>query len=372
MNKNYEKSELTILSNWWLNIDKQLLICFLILSFFGITISFTIKPGGSYVDQVSIINAFTIQSIYLLFGIFIFIFISFFSLKNLKKYAPTIFILLLIIITLTIVPGFSIEQKGSTRWLNLIFITLMPVELIKPIFCIGLALILENKINDRNNKKYLISLIVYILIALILIRQPDIGQLVIISSIFVSSFFLSGFSFPALIGIIIMGLISFIGIYFFNFNVQNRINAFFSPEQYDVSQANRSINAFKEGGFFGVGPGEGHLKYELQESHTDYIFAVIGEEYGAIGCLVILLLFFYIAYRVFHRAYDEKDHFIQLSLFSLTVYLSFQTIIHCAVNLNLIPSTGMTLPFISYGGSSVLGIALTLGLILLLTKKRHI
>ena len=125
----------------------------------------------------------------------------------------------------------------------------MPVELIKPIFCIGLALILENKINDRNNKKYLISLIVYILIALILIRQPDIGQLVIISSIFISSFFLSGFSFPALIGIIIMGLISFIGIYFFNFNVQNRINAFFSPEQYDVSQANRSINAFKEGGF---------------------------------------------------------------------------------------------------------------------------
>ena len=118
-----------------------------------------------------------------------------------------------------------------------------------------------------------------------------------------------------------------IGIYFFNFNVQNRINAFFSPEQYDVSQVNRSINAFKEGGFFGVGPGEGQLKHNLQESHTDYIFAVIGEEYGAIGCLGILLLFFYIAYRVFQRAYDEQDHFIQLSLFSLTVYLIFQTLL---------------------------------------------
>ena len=372
MNKLHEKNELTIFSNWWLNIDKHLLICFLILSFFGLTVSFTIKPGGSYVDQISIINAFTIQSFYLLAGVFIFVFLSFFNLRNLKKFTPFIFILFLIVFTLTVLPGFEIEKKGSTRWLDLVIITLMPVELLKPFFCIGLALILENKINDQTNKKYFISFIVYIFIALILVRQPDIGQLVIISSIFISSFFLSGFSFPALVGIICIGLISFIGIYFFNFNVQNRINAFFSPEQYDVSQVVRSINAFKEGGFFGVGPGEGQLKNSLQESHTDYIFAVIGEEYGALGCLVILFLFFYIAYRVFQRAYDEPDHFVQLSLFSLTVYLSFQTIVHCAVNLNLIPSTGMTLPFISYGGSSILGIAFTLGLILLLTKKRHI
>jgi cell division protein FtsW len=372
MNKPDYKNELTIISNWWFNIDKQLLFCFLILSFFGLAVSFTIKPGGSYVDQVSLINAFTIQSVYLFAGVFIFLFLSFLDLKKLRKLTPLILIFLLIIFTLTIIPGFGIERKGSARWLDLTLITLMPIELVKPVFCIGLALILENKINSQSNKKYLVSFILYLFIALILVRQPDIGQLAIISSIFVSSFFLSGFSFPALVGIICIGLVSFIGIYFFNFNVQNRINAFFSPEQYDVSQVNRSINAFKEGGFFGVGPGEGQLKHNLQESHTDYIFAVIGEEYGAIGCLGILLLFFYIAYRVFQRAYDEQDHFIQLSLFSLTVYLTFQTLVHCAVNLNLIPSTGMTLPFISYGGSSVLGIALTLGLILLLTKKRHI
>ena len=371
MNQEYNKNELTIVSNWWLNIDKHLLICFLTLSFFGLNMSFTIKPGGSSVDQVSVFNAFTIQSVYLLMGVLIFIIISFFELKSLKKYAPFIFFLSLIILAITIFPGLGLERKGSSRWLDLIIITLMPIELVKPIFCIGLALILENKI-EQSNKKYVYSFVLYFFISLILIIQPDIGQLAIISSIFVSSFFLSGFSFLALIGIILFGLISFIGIYFLNFNVQNRINTFFSPEQYDASQINRSINAFKEGGFFGVGQGEGQLKNALQESHTDYIFAVIGEEYGALGCLIILLLFFYIAYRIFYRAYDEKDHFIQLSLFSLTVYLSFQTLVHCAVNLNLIPSTGMTLPFISYGGSSILGIALTLGLILLLTKKRHI
>ena len=372
MSQDNNKNELTILSNWWFNIDKQLLICFLILTFFGLTMSFTIKPGGSYVDQVSILNAFTTQSVYLLFGVLIFLICSFFELKTIKKYIPFIFIFFLVVLTLTIIPGFGIENKGSTRWLDLIIITLMPIELMKPIFCIGLALILENKVEDTSGRKYLYSFILFFFIAIVLVKQPDIGQLAIISSIFVSSFFLSGFSFVALVAIIFFGLISFIGIYFLNFNVQNRINAFFSPEQYDVSQANRSINAFKEGGYFGVGPGEGQLKNTLQESHTDYIFAVIGEEYGAIGCLVILSLFFYIAYRVFQRAYDEKNHFIQLSLFSLTVYLSFQTLVHCAVNLNLIPSTGMTLPFISYGGSSILGIAFTLGLILLLTKKRHI
>ena len=371
MSRDDNKNELTVISNWWFNIDKHLLICFLLLSFVGLNMSFTIKPGGLIVNQVSIFNAFTIQSAYLLFGVLIFICISFLELKNLKKYVPFLFILTLIILAITMVPGFGIERKGSSRWLDLIMITLMPIELVKPIFCIGLALVLENKTN-KSNGKYFYSFMLYLFIALILIKQPDIGQLVIISSIFISSFFLSGFSFSALLGIIIIGLISFVGIYFLNFNVQNRINAFFSPEQYDVSQVNRSINAFKEGGFFGVGQGEGQLKNSLQESHTDYIFAVIGEEYGAVGSLAILFLFFYIAYRVFYRAYDEKDHFIQLSLFSLTVYLSFQTLVHCAVNLNLIPSTGMTLPFISYGGSSILGIALTLGLILLLTKKRHI
>ena len=372
MSENKNNNELTILSNWWFNIDKQLLVCFFILTFFGLTMSFTIKPGGSYVDQVSFMNAFTIQSAYLLFGVIVFLVLSFFELKTLKRWSPLIFLFFLAILILTIIPGFGLERKGSSRWLDLIIITLMPVELIKPIFCIGLALILENKIENTSGIKYFYSSVLYLFIAIILVLQPDIGQLAIISSIFVSSFFLSGFSFVALVGIIFFGLVSFIGIYFLNFNVQNRINAFFSPEQYDISQVNRSINAFEKGGFFGVGPGEGQLKNMLQESHTDYIFAVIGEEYGAIGCLIILFLFFFIAYRIFQRAYNERDHFIQLSLFSLAVYLSFQTLVHCAVNLNLIPSTGMTLPFISYGGSSMLGIALTLGLILLLTKKRHI
>jgi cell division protein FtsW len=371
MNEIIDNKDTSVLLNWWLNIDKSLLISFFVLSFFGLVISFTIKPGSSLVDEVSIFNAFTIQSAYLVMGINIFILISFIDLKNLKKYAPLLYIVLFILLLATIIPSFGIEKKGSSRWLDFTFITLMPVELIKPIFCIILALTLENKIDKINSKKYFYSFILYILVALILIKQPDIGQLVIVSAIFISSFFLSGFSFPILIIIIFLGLISFIGIYFFNSNVEYRVNSFLSPEQYDISQATRSISAFIEGGFFGVGQGEGKLKNDLQESHTDYIFAVIAEEYGVIGCLIILFLFFYIAYRSFRRAYNEKDHFVQLCLFSLTVYLSLQTLVHAAVNLRLIPSTGMTLPFISYGGSSILGISFTLGLMLLLTKKSH-
>ena len=168
MNKPDNKNELTIISNWWFNIDKQLLFCFLILSFFGLAVSFTIKPGGSYVDQVSLINAFTIQSVYLFAGVFIFLFLSFLDLKKLRKLTPLILIFLLIIFTLTIIPGFGIERKGSARWLDLILITLMPIELVKPVFCIGLALILENKINNQSNKKYLISFIVYLFILVLI------------------------------------------------------------------------------------------------------------------------------------------------------------------------------------------------------------
>ena len=158
------KNELTILSNWWFNIDKQLLICFLILTFFGLTMSFTIKPGGSYVDQISILNAFTIQSIYLLFGVLIILVCSFFELKTIKRYTPYIFIFFLVVLVLTIIPGFGLERKGSSRWLDLIIITLMPIELIKPIFCIGLALILENKAEDISGRKYLYSFILFFLL----------------------------------------------------------------------------------------------------------------------------------------------------------------------------------------------------------------
>ena len=157
-----------------------------------------------------------------------------------------------------------------------------------------------------------------------------------------------------------------------NFNVQNRINSFFFPEDYDLSQTELSLQAIKQGGLIGVGPGNGLLKNKIPEANSDYIFSVIAEEYGLIGCLVILSLFFIIAYQGFKKIYGNNDHFIQICIFTLIIYICLQALVHIGVNIRLIPTTGITLPFISYGGSSVLGMSISCGLILLLSKKNHI
>tara|TARA_A100000164_G_scaffold4040_1_gene3619 strand:- start:5152 stop:5634 length:483 start_codon:yes stop_codon:yes gene_type:complete len=157
-----------------------------------------------------------------------------------------------------------------------------------------------------------------------------------------------------------------------NFNVQNRINSFFFPEDYDLTQTELSLQAIKQGGLIGVGPGNGLLKNKIPEANSDYIFSVIAEEYGLIGCLVILSLFFIIAYQGFKKIYGNNDHFIQICIFTLIIYICLQALVHIGVNIRLIPTTGITLPFISYGGSSVLGMSISCGLILLLSKKNHI
>ena len=190
-----------------------------------------------------------------------------------------------------------------------------------------------------------------------MVIQPDISQFFLITSIFISSIFISGFSFWIICLILFSGFFFSIFIYFFNFNVKNRIDSFLWPDGINNYQPELAKEAINNGGLFGVGPGNGTLKIDLPEAYTDYIYAVIAEEFGIIGCIFILFIFLFIAYRVFIRLYDEKNHFLQISLFSLIIYFSLQALIHISVNISLTPSTGMTLPFISYGGSSIIGIS---------------
>lgn len=360
----------SILSEWWQQVDKVLLIGLFLLISVGFLLSFTISPKSSLDLNSSLSLIFSKQSIYLLLGLSLSLFISFYKTENFKNIIIPLFIFSLMLLVSTLFFGY--EMKGSQRWLNFRYFTLMPIEFVKPFFCLFLAKILENNSGKENFYKYGFSFLSYIIIASILVLQPDISQLFLISSIYIACVFMSGFSFFILCIIIFFGLFGFTLIYFFNFNVQSRINSFIFSENYENMQADLSINAINTGGLFGVGPGEGTLKNILPESHTDYIFAVIAEEFGIIGCMILLGIFLMIAYRVFKRIYNEKNHFLQISLFSLVIYFSLQALVHISVNLNLIPSTGMTLPFISYGGSSIIGISITFGLIMLLSKKRHI
>ena len=361
--------EISFFSEWWYQINKPILVSVLSLICIAFFVSLTINPNISKFNSYSILTIFSPQVLYLLVGLILFFIISFFRTEQIKIFSVILFFIFLLLLISTLF--FGNEIKGSKRWLDLKYFSLMPIELTKPFLCLTLALILNNTEGKNKVYAYIFSCSIYLLISVILISQPDISQLFLVSAIFFSAIFMSGFSFVILISIIFIGIIVFVGIYFFNFNVQNRINAFIFPDQYDVIQAELSLRAIKSGGLIGVGPGEGTLKYNIPEASSDYIFSVIAEEYGLLGCLILLSIFFIIAYNAFKRIYNDKDHFLQISLFTLVVYFCLQALIHIAVNIRLIPTTGITLPFISYGGTSVLGMSITCGLIMMFSKKRH-
>ena len=362
--------ESSILSEWWKHVDKWLLVSLFMLIVSGFLISLTINPKSIPINSTSFLSIFSTQHIYLLIGFFLSITTSMLSINFLKKIILPLFILSFLLLSSTLIIGQ--EWNGSTRWINLNYFTIMPIEFIKPFFCLVLALFLESKAGQSNQYKYGLSILSFILIGIILIIQPDISQFFLITSIFLASIFISGFSFWIICTIFVSGIFFSIFIYFFNFNVKNRIDSFLWPDGINNYQPELAKEAINSGGLFGVGPGNGILKINLPEAYTDYTYAVIAEEFGVIGCIFILFIFLFIAYRVFIRLYDEKNHFLQISLFSLIIYFSLQALIHISVNINLTPSTGMTLPFISYGGSSIIGISVTFGLIMLLSKKRHI
>ncbi len=361
--------EKSIITDWIYEINKPIFFCILILIAVGLFISLTINPGTARYANNNLLSYFNIQALYLLSGFILFILFSFINYKQIANISIIAFGILLIVLFLTLIYG--IEIKGSKRWINLKYISIMPIELIKPFYCILLASIMNNSSLRNSFRNYALSFSIYAAIATILIFQPDISQLFLVSVIFFSSVFMSGFSIIVLASIIIIGLTSFIFIYFFNFNVQNRINSFLSPNDFDATQTELSLLAIKQGGLIGVGPGNGVLKNKIPEANSDYIFSVIAEEYGLLGCLMILIIFFVISYQGFKKIYNTNNNFIQISLFTLIIYFCLQALIHIGVNIRLLPTTGITLPFISYGGSSIIGMSITCGLILLLSKNRH-
>ena len=368
--KDEASQDQSILSNWWKQIDKWLLGSLLILIVSGFLISLTINPKLISNNKINFLSIFSTQHIYLIIGFFLCLAVSMISINFLKKTIIPIFIITFLLLLLTLLIGE--EWNGSKRWISLNYFTIMPIEFIKPFFCLVLALFLETNTGQSNQYKYGLSIISFVAIGIVLVIQPDISQLFLITSIFIASIFISGFSFWIICAIIFSGIFFSIFIYFYNFNVKNRIDSFLWPDGLNNYQPDLAKEAINSGGIFGVGPGNGTLKINLPEAYTDYIYAVIAEEFGVVGCIFILFIFLFIAYRVFSRLYDEKNHFLQISLFTLIIYFSLQALIHISVNISLTPSTGMTLPFISYGGSSIIGVSITFGLIMLLSKKRHI
>ena len=276
---------------------------------------------------------------------------------------------------LLLVPIIGVEIKGSKRWLDLLFLPrLQPIELVKPFFIIILSLIISNNKLSNYTLKFSISFLLTVSIATLLVTQPDLGQTLLIGFSWIILIFISGINLFVLIlisgtGILILLYIAF---YIPKFEyIKNRLLSFFDNETGTYNfQSDKALDSITSGGFFGKGIGEGTLKNRVPEAHTDYIISVISEEFGVIAIMLILVLFLVFIFSILKKVSKESDNRVKLILVGSASLILLQAMIHIGVNIRLFPTTGMTLPFLSYGGSSIISVSILSGIILNLTKRK--
>ncbi len=368
-----ENSFKFVLINYWRIIDKKILLCFFTLFFLGVFVSFssTSSLAGERLDK-EYYFFFTKHLIFTLLAVAIMIIISAFKTELLIKLVVPIFILTFIL--LAIVPIIGVEVKGARRWIDFYFFRLQPIEILKPFFILMTAKLLTFDKFQNSQIKYMLSFMLLGSVIILLIDQPDLGQSILLIGSWVGTVFISGVSLTYIILIFSIFLISLSSLLFFlpeKFGyIINRLITFFDPSQGDKFQSSSALDAIKLGGLTGQGMGEGILKESVPEAHTDYVIAVISEEYGSLTSIMILIIFLYISFRIIKSCFNQDNQFLKISLSGLATLLIFQTFIHAGVNTNLLPTTGMTLPFLSYGGSSLIGSAILAGLVLNYTKNK--
>ena len=370
---NFSRDNTSAIAKWWRNVDKEILISFVSLFLLGLFFSFssTSSVVGEKMNKQTYF--FFIKHLsFVCISLFLLLAISIQDKKTLIKFLPYIFSISLLFLFL--VPLFGVEVKGSKRWMDFPLLPrFQPVELVKPLFIIFVAkiIILNEKVNIY--KRHLYSFLVLFIIVLFLINQPDLGQTLLLASTWITMIFVSGFN-MAILTILILTFLIILGLLVFFFPekfgyIFSRIKTFVDPKSGDDFQSQNALDAIKQGGLTGQGMGEGILKERVPEAHTDYIIAVISEEFGVLFVLFIVIIFLLIGYKVLNKVFLEKDEFIKLALSGLVSLLIIQAFIHIGVNIRLLPTTGMTLPFLSYGGSSLIGSAFIAGIILNFTRK---
>tara|TARA_E500000178_G_scaffold299490_1_gene307219 strand:+ start:752 stop:1921 length:1170 start_codon:yes stop_codon:yes gene_type:complete len=376
--KNYVRNMLEnsfkfIFINYWRNIDKKILLCFFILFFLGLFFSFssTSSLAGERLNK-EYYFFFTKHLVFTFLALTIMIIISAFNTEMLIKLVVPLFIISFTL--LAIVPIVGIEVKGAKRWIDLYLFRLQPIEILKPFFILMTAKLLTHEKFKNFQIKYIFSFLLLCSIIILLVDQPDLGQSILLIGSWVGTVFISGVSLIYILIIFIIFSILLSSLLFFlpeKFGyIINRLITFFDPSQGDKFQSSSALDAIKLGGLTGQGMGEGILKDSVPEAHTDYVIAVISEEYGSLASIIILIIFLYISFRIIKNCFNQDNQFLKISLSGLATLLIFQTFIHAGVNTNMLPTTGMTLPFLSYGGSSLIGSAILAGLVLNYTKNK--
>ncbi len=367
-NQHFDRNALSPITKWWLDIDKTNFLIVIGIIVFGLMMTASSSPAIAKRLDVDKFFFLRKQMSFTVIALFLLVSISFLDQERIKLFsiiglAATIILLIAVLL-------FGLEAKGARRWLSIAGFTLQPSEFAKTFFVIFNAYILQKYNSERWTLKYGISFALFALIAVLLILQPDFGMTITLSALWFTQLFLYGLPMMLVIVFVIIGLMGAVTAYIALPHVEDRINKFLDADGKNY-QVERSIDAFVNGSFFGQGPGNGVVKKFIPDAHTDFVFAVIGEEYGVLTCIMIVVLFAYLITRLIKFALDEENMFIYLSLFGLMMQFTIQVIVNMGASLRLLPAKGMTLPFISYGGSSMIAMSICFGLILAFTKRKY-
>ncbi|MDR1266817.1 MAG: putative lipid II flippase FtsW [Holosporales bacterium] len=362
------RSDKSIFSEWWWTVDRWLLASLVLLLSCGAVLTMAATPVVAtrlgfprfYFVHRHLFSL--IPSGLLMMGI------SFLSLRNLRRLALALFVLFIGVMIL--VPFTGVEVKGARRWISVGSFSLQPSEFVKPALAILTAWALSEKHVNLAFPGNRIAMGLCLLFVGLLAIQPDLGMAYVVFGVWFAQLFTNGLPFFVVGVVLLLAIGGLIGAYFLFPHVAHRIDRFLNPEIGDHYQIGKSLEAFSNGGILGVGPGEGTVKRYLPDAHADFVFSVIGEEFGLIFCLLLVFLYAFIVLRGFAAALREKDTFLSLALVGLLTEFGLQAFINMASTLHLVPTKGMTLPFISYGGSSMVAVGIGMGMVLALTRRR--
>jgi cell division protein FtsW len=355
-------------ARWWWTIDRWSLGALALLIAFGSVLSMAASPAVAerlgyarlhFVERQMVIAPIAFA---IMFGV------SLLSPRTVRRVAFIGFAIVVALLALTFVLG--VEIKGARRWIDLPGLSLQPSEFVKPTFTVVAAWLFAEQKERPGFPGNAISIALFLALVATLVKQPDFGMAVVVAIVWFAQFFMAGLRLYWAAAGTIAGLGGLAGAYLWLPHVTSRIDRFLDPAAGDSYQVNRSIEAFVNGGLWGRGPGEGTVKDVLPDAHADFVFAVAGEEFGLIVCIMIVGVFAFIVLRGFSRLLQEGNLFVLLSATGLLIQFGLQAIINMASTLHLIPTKGMTLPFLSYGGSSMLALGLGMGMMLALTRRR--
>lgn len=362
------RADRSVFAEWWWTIDKYLLFGILALMIGGVVLSLAGSPPVAErigLDSFHFVKRhvfFMVPTIAILIGT------SFLSPRNVRRTALIVFSISIVLMFATLFLGQ--EVKGARRWINILGFSLQPSEFVKPAFLVLSAWLFTENSRRNDIPGNIFAMLLLAIVAALLVAQPDLGQTMLVVIAWSAVFFMAGLSWFWIAGLAGLAAGGIVAAYTVFPHFAGRINRFLDPAAGDTFQVDTALNSVVHGGWLGRGPGEGVVKRILPDSHTDFIFAVAAEEFGIILCMGLVLMFGFVVVRGLSHSLKNEDAFVRLASAGLLVLFGVQSVINMAVNLNLMPAKGMTLPFISYGGSSMLALAFQMGLVLALTRRR--